>query len=98
MIFYGIWISNGVTAAQMSEDFWANHVMKWDDERRHRSCFVKVMEKRKRILGPEHPDTLSSMDNLALTYWNQGRWEEVEELEVQVKRKSGTKGRMARED
>src|SRR5438270_202849 len=26
-----------------------------------------------RVLGPEHPDTLSSMNNLASTYRNQGR-------------------------
>ena len=36
------------------------------------------------MLGAEHPDTLRSMANLALTYWDQGRWEEAEELEVQV--------------
>ncbi|KAI0398797.1 P-loop containing nucleoside triphosphate hydrolase protein [Xylaria palmicola] len=39
---------------------------------------------RKRVLGPEHPDTLNSMSNLASTYWNQGRWKEAETLEVQV--------------
>ncbi|KAE8371536.1 hypothetical protein BDV26DRAFT_125608 [Aspergillus bertholletiae] len=33
---------------------------------------------------PEHPNTLTSMANLASTYWNQGRWKEAEELEVQV--------------
>ncbi|KAI1116993.1 P-loop containing nucleoside triphosphate hydrolase protein [Nemania sp. NC0429] len=38
----------------------------------------------KMVLGPEHPDTLTSMDNLASTYWNQGRWKEAELLEVQV--------------
>ena len=32
----------------------------------------------------EHPDTLTSMANLASTYWNQGRWKEAEELDVQV--------------
>jgi len=45
---------------------------------------IQVMEKRKRMLGPEHPDTLASIGNLASTYWNQGRWKEAEELEVQV--------------
>ena len=38
----------------------------------------------KRVLGDEHPDTLTSMANLALTYSNQGRWKEAEELEAQV--------------
>ena len=42
------------------------------------------METRKTVLGPEHPDTLTSMDNLASTYRNQGRWTEAEKLFVQV--------------
>jgi Tetratricopeptide repeat len=42
------------------------------------------METRKAILGPEHPDTLTSMANLASTYQNQGRWVEAEKLQVQV--------------
>ena len=42
------------------------------------------METRKRVLGAEHPSTLTSMTNLASTYWNQGRWTEAEELQVQV--------------
>lgn len=46
--------------------------------------FGQVMEIRKRVLGADHPSTLSSMNNLASTYWNQGRWEEAEELQVQV--------------
>ncbi len=32
----------------------------------------------------DHPDTLTSMANLASTYRHQGRWEAAEELEVQV--------------
>jgi hypothetical protein len=32
----------------------------------------------------KHPDTLTSMANLASTYRSQGRWKEAEELEVQV--------------
>ncbi|XRM46413.1 hypothetical protein ABZX51_009448 [Aspergillus tubingensis] len=44
---------------------------------------VQVLELHKRVLGPEHPDTLTSMDNLASTYWNQGRWKEAEELQIQ---------------
>src|SRR3984957_14684730 len=45
---------------------------------------VQVMETRKRILGTAHPDTLTSMNNLASTYRKQGRWKEAEELQVQV--------------
>jgi tetratricopeptide (TPR) repeat protein len=46
--------------------------------------FDEGMDTRKRVLGPEHPHTLSSIVVLALTYWNQGRWKEAEELGVQV--------------
>jgi hypothetical protein len=42
------------------------------------------METRKRVLGAEHPSTLTSIAALASTYRNQGRWKEAEELEVQV--------------
>jgi hypothetical protein len=45
---------------------------------------VQVLELRKKVLGPEHPDTLTSMANLALTYSSQGRWAEAEQLEAQV--------------
>ncbi|KAF1813825.1 hypothetical protein P152DRAFT_394012, partial [Eremomyces bilateralis CBS 781.70] len=45
---------------------------------------VQVMEASKRVLGAEHPHTLTSMNNLASTYWNQGRWKEAEELEAQM--------------
>ena len=34
--------------------------------------FVQVMDTRKRVLGEEHPDTLTSMGNLASTFRNQG--------------------------
>jgi hypothetical protein len=44
---------------------------------------VQVMQMRKRVLGDEHPDTLTSISNLALTYKSQGRWKEAEELQVQ---------------
>ena len=49
-----------------------------------KELFVQVMETFKRVLGQEHPSTLTSMGNLASTYRNQGRWKEAEELEVQV--------------
>ncbi|KAK4241610.1 hypothetical protein C8A03DRAFT_30191 [Achaetomium macrosporum] len=39
---------------------------------------------RRAVLGLEHPDTLTSMANLASTYLNQGRWKEAEALGVQV--------------
>ncbi|KAH7271056.1 hypothetical protein B0J15DRAFT_389638, partial [Fusarium solani] len=41
-------------------------------------------ETTKRVLGEEHPDTLTSIANLASIFRNQGRWKEAEELEVGV--------------
>jgi tetratricopeptide (TPR) repeat protein len=45
---------------------------------------TKVLTIREDLLGSEHPDTLTSVANLAATYWNQGRWKEAEELGWQV--------------
>ena len=42
------------------------------------------MEASSRVLGEEHPDTLTAMANLASTYSNQGRWKEAKELNVKV--------------
>jgi hypothetical protein len=39
--------------------------------------FSEVVETRTRVLGEEHPDTLTSMANLALTYRSQGRWKDA---------------------
>jgi hypothetical protein len=39
--------------------------------------FVQVIETRKRVLGDEHPSTLTSMGNLASTYGKQGRWTDL---------------------
>jgi hypothetical protein len=36
------------------------------------------------VLGAEHRSTLNSMNDLASTYRNQGRWKEAEELRAQV--------------
>ena len=36
------------------------------------------------MLGEEHPKTLLSMVNLSFTYLSQGKWNEAEQLEVQV--------------
>src|SRR2546423_1632218 len=45
---------------------------------------VQAVAMRRSMFGGEHPDTLTSMANLASTYRNQGRWTEAEKLEVQV--------------
>jgi hypothetical protein len=42
------------------------------------------METRKRVLSDEHPHTLISIGNLALTYRGQGWCKEAKELEVQL--------------
>jgi tetratricopeptide (TPR) repeat protein len=53
----------------------------WDEAE---VAFTQVLEMRKRVLGPDHPSTLTSMANLASTYRNQGRWNEAEKLFAQV--------------
>ena len=54
---------------------------------------VQVMEMRKKLLGAEHPHTLTSMMNLACTYRDQGRIYESEKLELEVMNIEGRKGR-----
>jgi hypothetical protein len=41
----------------------------------------RALEARKRVLGEEHPDILSSMSNLVSTYQMQGRIGEAAGLE-----------------
>lgn len=36
--------------------------------------FVELLEKRKKVLGEKHPDTLESMNNLAVVYQSQGHY------------------------
>lgn len=40
----------------------------------------QVLELRKLTLGDEHPDTLTSMNNLAVTYYDLGRLREAQNL------------------
>jgi tetratricopeptide (TPR) repeat protein len=58
-----------------------NYRGQWNDAERF---LLEAVELREEVLGSEHPDTLTSMANLALTYREQGRWEEAEKLGVQV--------------
>ncbi|KAL4974760.1 purine and uridine phosphorylase [Aspergillus desertorum] len=46
--------------------------------------YSKLMRINREKYGSEHPHTLTSMANLASTYWNQGRWNEAEKLDMQV--------------
>ena len=45
---------------------------------------IRAMETNIRVLGEEHPDTLTSMANLTLTCLDQGCWKQAEELDVRV--------------
>jgi hypothetical protein len=44
----------------------------------------EVLAKRKLALGPEHPDTLIAVGNLARTLADQGKHAEAEEMEIEV--------------
>ncbi|KAL4737696.1 hypothetical protein BDV11DRAFT_171685 [Aspergillus similis] len=44
----------------------------------------QALQGREKVLGPKHPDTLTSMANLATIYFDQGHLVKAEELEVQV--------------
>ena len=44
----------------------------------------KVLKETERLLGPEHPDTVRAMANLAATYRSQGRYEDAVKLEEKV--------------
>jgi tetratricopeptide (TPR) repeat protein len=46
--------------------------------------FKQVIQTRKRLLKPDHPDTISCMANLASMYKDQGHSEEVEKLEAMI--------------
>jgi len=50
---------------------------------------VLLVNTRKRVLGEDHPDLLISMDNLALTYRNQGRWKEARAADAGACRQEG---------
>ena len=45
---------------------------------------VQAIKIRKKILGPEHNNTLGSMAMVGLAYKLRGRWDAAEELEMQV--------------
>ena len=44
------------------------------------ALFSEVLEIRRRAFGPEHPDTLSTMNELARTYYDEGNYEKAERL------------------
>ncbi|KAK4931865.1 hypothetical protein LTR66_016011, partial [Elasticomyces elasticus] len=74
--------------AGYTSKFWSWRTIDHDSEL---APVKQILETRKTKLGVDHPDTLTSMVNLASTYGNQGRWEEAEQLEVQVMEARKTK-------
>jgi hypothetical protein len=48
---------------------------------RGNSCRCELWGK---VLGVDHPDTLTSMGNLASTLWRQRQWKEAEDMEMRV--------------
>ncbi|KAF8644873.1 hypothetical protein AX14_009334 [Amanita brunnescens Koide BX004] len=58
-----------------------HYVGDWNERER---LLVEQVNERKTELGSKHSNTLTSMENLALTYLSQGRWNEAEKLQVEV--------------
>jgi hypothetical protein len=44
----------------------------------------QTLELRKKVLGPEHPDTLTSMNNLGWVLSSQGKHVEAEQIHQQT--------------
>jgi len=45
---------------------------------------LKVLDLQKKVLGPEHPDTLTRMASLARTYLDQEKYEQAGKLELKI--------------
>ena len=58
-----------------------DHIGSWDEKEK---VLNAAINERKAMLGSGHPDTLGTMNNLALTYQHQGKWDEAEKLQVEV--------------
>ncbi|KAM7189479.1 hypothetical protein V8F33_010062 [Rhypophila sp. PSN 637] len=54
---------------------------RWEEAK---SLFVQVIETSSRVLGEEHPSTLTSMGNLASAFWNQGRPRDLGSPEILI--------------
>ncbi|KAF2690213.1 hypothetical protein K458DRAFT_383343 [Lentithecium fluviatile CBS 122367] len=48
------------------------------------SAYRKVLERNESILGKEHPDTLASMNNVAVTLNDQGKHSDAEKMKKEV--------------
>jgi tetratricopeptide (TPR) repeat protein len=57
--------------------------LNWKGDLRGAEIYLqKALQRQKEAVGAEQPTTLTSMGNLPLTYWNQGRWKEAKELQA----------------
>ena len=45
---------------------------------------MNVLDKRNRLLGEEHPDTINAMENLAVTLYHLQRFKDAARLEGEV--------------
>ncbi|KAL7754809.1 hypothetical protein ACKLNR_015149 [Fusarium oxysporum f. sp. zingiberi] len=61
--------------------FFFTEIGRWNDAAVSRR---EVLEKRQRILGDEHPDTIMAMNNLAATLSNQGKLDEAASMMKEV--------------
>jgi tetratricopeptide (TPR) repeat protein len=60
---------------------------RWREQGRYRDAILKwenVLEMSRKLLGTEHPDVASSLNNLAAFYFSQRRYEEAEPLYQQA--------------
>lgn len=65
----------------------AQQILSYNKQRRYMDAEVPAMELlscRRAVFGQEHPDTLTSMIDLAKVYENQSLWEKTDELRSQV--------------
>jgi non-specific serine/threonine protein kinase/serine/threonine-protein kinase len=46
-----------------------------------RSLLTRAVDIRRQVLGPQHPETLASMNKLAFVLWHEGRLTEAEKLD-----------------
>ena len=75
----------GTPGHTFEHDQLGDHILATKVDGRHaEELQLRVMEMMQRVLGKEHPDTLTSMRHLANTFSQQDRWNEAEELQLQV--------------
>ncbi|KAI9874743.1 MAG: hypothetical protein M1830_009336 [Pleopsidium flavum] len=69
-----------LTQIEQSASF-LNGIARWTEES---SIEIFVVKQKTRILGEEHPSTISAMNNLANTFGNQGRVTEAEAMYIKA--------------